>query len=65
MDSEEGFQRLQRGLDQLEKRAEKWKMEFNAERCEILHFGRTNQSRTYRVNGRTLKSAVEQRDLGI
>ena len=65
VDSEEGFQSLQRDLDQLEKWAEKWQMEFNADKCEILHFGRTNQSRTYRVNGRTLKSAVEQRDLGI
>jgi len=65
VDSEEGFQSLQRDLDQLEKWAEKWQMEFNADKCEILHFGRTNQSRKYRLNGRTLKSAVEQRDLGI
>ena len=40
-------------------------MEFNADKCEVLHFGRTNQGRTYKINGRTLTSAVEQRDLGI
>ncbi|XP_059843914.1 P-selectin glycoprotein ligand 1 isoform X2 [Hypanus sabinus] len=65
VDSEEGFQSLQRDLDQLEKWAEKWQMEFNTDKCEVLHFGRTNQGRTYKVNGRTLRSAVEQRDLGI
>ena len=36
---------------------------FDEER--LRRFGRTNQSRKYRLNGRTLKSAVEQRDLGI
>ncbi|XP_069771583.1 kinesin-like protein KIF28 [Narcine bancroftii] len=45
--SEEGFQSLQEDLDQLEK----WQMEFNEDKCEALHFGRTNQERTNTVNG--------------
>ncbi|XP_055489927.1 uncharacterized protein LOC129696245 [Leucoraja erinacea] len=59
------FQSLQRDLCQLEEWAERWQMEFNADKCEVLHLGRTNQNRTYMVNGRELKNAGEQRDLGI
>lgn len=39
-------------------------MEFNGDKCEVLHFGRNNPNRTYMVNGRALKNAVEQSDLG-
>ena len=63
VDSEEGFQSLQRDLNQLEEWAEKWKLEFYADKCEVLHFGRSNQGRTYKVNGKVLRSAVEQRDI--
>ncbi|XP_062906374.1 uncharacterized protein LOC134347835 [Mobula hypostoma] len=65
VDNEVGFQSLQRELGQLEEWAERWQMEFNADKGEVLHFGRTNQNRTYMVNGRALKNAVEQRDLEI
>ena len=65
VDNEEDFQSLQSDLGQLEKWAERWQMEFNADKCEVLHLGRTNQNRTYMVNGRELKNTVEQRDLGI
>ncbi|XP_069796211.1 POU domain, class 2, transcription factor 2-like isoform X4 [Narcine bancroftii] len=42
---------LARDLDQQEKWATKWQMEFNADKCEVLHFGRTNQE--VRMNKRT------------
>jgi len=45
--------------------ADKWQMEFNAEKCEVIHFGRRNLTRKYSVNGRTPGSCVEQRDLGV
>eukprot|EP00061_Rhincodon_typus_P004291 g22226.t1 len=38
-------------------------MEFNLDKCVMLHFG--NQSRTYTLNGRALGSVVEERDLGV
>ena len=65
VDNGVGFQSLQGDLCRLEEWAERWQMEFNAEKCEVLHFGRNNPNRTYRVNGRALRNAVEQRDLGI
>eukprot|EP00061_Rhincodon_typus_P000495 g11892.t1 len=40
-------------------------MEFNIEKCEVIHFGRTNLKAEYRVNGKILGSVEEQRDLGV
>ena len=45
--------------------AGKWQMEFNPEKCEIIHFGRTNMNAEYRVNGRVLGNVEEQRDLEV
>eukprot|EP00061_Rhincodon_typus_P004217 g22023.t1 len=42
VDSEEGYRKLQQDLDLLEKWAEKWHMEFNIDKCEVLHFGKSN-----------------------
>jgi len=61
VDSEEGYQKLQQDLDQLGKWAEKRRMEFNIDKCEVLHFGKSNQGRGFTVKVRALRSAVEQR----
>jgi len=55
----------QRDIDRMQSWAEKWQMEFNLEKWEAIHFGRTNLNAEYRVNGRTLGSVEEQRDLGV
>ena len=49
VDSEESYLRLQRDLDQLGQWADEWQMEFNLNKCEVMHFGRLNQGRTYSV----------------
>lgn len=41
------------------------KKEFNAGKCELLHSGKSNQDRTYTVNGRSLGNVVVQRDLAV
>ena len=65
VDSEEGYLGLQQDLDQLGQCADEWQMEFNLDKCEVMHFGRSNQARTYSVNGRALGRVIEQRDLGV
>ena len=64
-DSDEDHQRIQQDIDRLETWAERWQMEFNPDKCEVMHFGRCNTDRKYTVNGRTLKSIDRQRDLGV
>ena len=59
VDSEEGYLGLQLDLDQLGQQADEWQMEFNLDKCEVMHFGRSNQGRTYSVNGRALGRVIE------
>eukprot|EP00061_Rhincodon_typus_P007189 g28622.t1 len=53
------------GLDRMGQWAEEWQVEFSLDKCEMLHFGKANQGRTYTVNGRALGSAAEQGNLGV
>jgi len=36
-----------------------------SDKCEVMDFGRSNKTREYLMNGRTLGSSEEQRDLGV
>lgn len=59
----EGCQKLQQYLDRLGRWAEEWLMDFDTEKWEALHFGKTNKGRTNTMNGRTLGGVWKQRDL--
>ncbi|XP_059510326.1 adenylate kinase 2, mitochondrial isoform X1 [Stegostoma tigrinum] len=65
IDSIEGYCTLQRDIDSMQRWAEKWQMEFNLDKCEVMHFGRSNLNAEYRIKGRILGSVEEQRDLGV
>lgn len=39
--------------------ADEWQMEFNLDKCQVMHFGKLNQGRMYTVNGRALGNVVE------
>ena len=45
--------------------AEKWQMDFNVDKCVVVHFGRTNGMKEYNIKGRTLSHVEEQKDLGV
>ena len=40
-------------------------MEFNPEKFEVMHFGRTNKAVEYTMNDQVLGSTEDQRDLGV
>eukprot|EP00061_Rhincodon_typus_P005990 g26154.t1 len=48
--------------DQLESWVEKWQMEFNPVKCQVMHFGKSNPRGKHTVNGLTLRSIDGQRD---
>jgi len=52
-------------IDQLQIWVEKWQMDFNPGKCEVLHFRRSNVQGKYTVNGRTLNSTDVQSGLGV
>eukprot|EP00061_Rhincodon_typus_P018024 g47008.t1 len=59
VDSKKGYLRVQRDLDQMSKWAEDWQMEFNLDKCEVLHFEKANQGRTYTLNVKVLGSVAK------
>ena len=64
-DSDEDCQRIQQDIDRLENWVEKWQMEFNLDKYEVMHFGRSNSDGSYKINGRTVRSIDTQRDLRV
>ena len=53
-DSAGDCQRIQQDIDRLETWAQKWQVEFNPNKCEVMHFGGSNLGVNCTVNGRTL-----------
>ena len=62
---ENGNELLQRDLDRTREWANKWKMEFNVDKCKIMHLGKTNPKHTYTMGGVDLAETTEERDLGV
>ena len=60
-----GKEVLQRDLNNIKTWAEKWKMEFNVDKCKIMHLGRLNPGNTYTMDGANLSVTKEERDLGV
>ena len=56
---------LQRDLDITKEWANKWKMEFNVDKCKIMHLGRLNPKQTYTMGGVDLTVTTEEKDLGV
>lgn len=42
-----------------------WQMEFNSEKCKVMHIGRKSLNSEYALNNTILKSTEEERDLGV
>ena len=58
-------QELQSDLDHLIRWAEKWQMQFNVDKCKVLHIGSNNDRTNYSLNGSELCKANHEKDLGI
>ena len=52
-------------LEQLEKWSEKWQPRFNANKCKVMHIGRTNTNSDYAMGTTTLVKTTNEKDLGI
>ena len=42
-----------------------WNMEFNVDKCHILHLGSRNRGQNYTMNGITLPTSSKEKDLGV
>ena len=63
--TENGNVILQKDLNTIANWAKKWKMEFNVDKCKIMHLGNQNPKHTYSMNETNLATTKEERDLGV
>ena len=40
-------------------------MDFNPDKCVVVHFGRSNRMKEYNIKGKTLGNVEDQKDLGV
>ena len=59
------FTRITRGPQQLVGWANTWQMNFNIEKCAVMHIGHNNIQHNCTMANQQLKSTEEQLDLGI
>jgi hypothetical protein len=45
--------------------SESWQMQFNIEKCKIMHIGSKNKQAKYTIEGKELASTDEEKDLGV
>lgn len=63
--NERDRENLQRALDELVKWSEVWGMEFNVEKCKVMHIGHNNPEWSYNMNGTQLVPTEQEKDLGV
>jgi len=56
---------VQNDLDKIVSWANKWQMEFNFDKCKVLHAGCHNPKHEYTMSGTVLRSTEEEKDLGV
>jgi hypothetical protein len=56
---------LQEALDKLSNWADRWGMEFNVNKCKVMHVGHNNEKHIYTMNGQQLAETEEERDIGV
>lgn len=56
---------LQNDLQKLSKWANDWQMQFNIDKCSVVHFGKKNPCNDYYLNAKQIKRNNVERDLGV
>ena len=65
MNGDEDRDKLQGTLDRLMEWAADWGMQFNIDKCKIMHVGRNNPQYEYTMGGSKLKVVEEEKDIGV
>ena len=65
MNCDEDAEILQNDLDRLGEWTNQWQMQYNLDKCEVIHFGNKNKKVDYYLNGCKLGEECLHRDLGV
>ena len=58
-------QELQRNLDTAVEWAQTWQMQFNTNKCKVMHVGHRNEIAIYNMGNHRLEEVEEEKDLGV
>ena len=64
-ESKEESEVIQGDLNKLHEWSVKWQMNFNAEKCKVLHLGSKNKKIQYKIGGKAIGAVNEEKDLGV
>ena len=56
---------LQKALDDMLSWGEKWGMNYNIDKCKVMHCGRGNPCYSYSMDGKELKTVTDEKDIGV
>ena len=56
---------LQDDLNKLNEWSMKWLLQFNEDKCKVMHIGKKNPGFSYVLGGTTLKETKKEKDLGV
>ena len=58
-------QELQRDLDTAVEWAQTWQMQFNTNKCKVMHVGHRNERANYTMGNHQLEEVEEEKELGM
>ena len=61
----ENHHELQEDINKLEIWSKKWLLNFNVDKCKVLHIGKNNPCHNYQLNGLLLNKVTEEKDIGV
>ena len=56
---------IQRDLDNLSTWSKKWLLNFNGDKCKVMHVGQNNIKYSYKLQEKNLLKVTEEKDLGV
>ena len=56
---------MNKDLELLCKWSRTWGLDFNVDKCKVIHFGRVNPNTIYALNNKEPKVVEEEKDLGV
>ena len=66
VDTTEGINKFQEGINRLEQWSRTWQMEFNTSKCKVMHLGRGgNPGHVYRMGDSLLENTTAEKDIGV
>lgn len=66
VDTAEGIEKFQEGINKLELWSRTWQMQFNTSKCKVMHLGRGgNPGHVYMMGNTVLENTSAEKDIGV